>query len=1002
MKNSTYTTKLAGRAMHLALLAGLLILGGCAKEMPEVNTGFGSGELREVKARLGKMDISETVAIQGKKSDSSQAAMSRKMNANIASSAVPGKVFSARLSNGEVAKQVPSARSAQQLAPTRTAATGFDNVWVFQFATDGRTLRCDNTGSLETGAPLEAVLYAGSGYKIGVVANGPADGFTKEKVPDIDRFREDLLHNASTITAQSIPYAGILENVTVTENGQIQTAEAETATFRLRRVTAKVTLSIDYQVDGYTFEGVELYNVPAKAAYAVEQNTTAFPAAEAGNFTCTDTKAAGLAPHSNEGTLYTWYVGENRRGPGSNITSEQDRHSANAPQYATFARIKTHYDEDPDMKLYYDVYLGSDGMVDFNVYGNHDYNYTIAISGTAADQYRLLGTDLRVSGDNPMGDYTLSVSPDPTEGIARLGGAYTVILNNSTAEPIKVRAMVEGGEQALAEGTLYNDSREVKLILPASELYTTRNIHFEYCDLQGEWQPIRSGQQKGYTTTPSGTVPEAIPQTGGTYTVTLTGDMPASVQVWTVIGGSKGTPAEITRSGISVPFLIPANDTYNSREVSFYYKWDGQDKLYKTVNQAGFGTPVAANTIPETIPQVGGSGYTVTLTSASLPALVPVQAVVGETVLAAANVKASGTAVTLPAIPANASFTQRNITFRYEWNGSWQTIKSVSQPGYATPTAATNASSIPQTGGTYTVTMTKAANNSLPAAVPVRAIIAGSSTVLANGTVTASGIAATLSPIDANESWSNRSVQFQYQWNGSWTNISTAKTQACYNVSATHNMTAKVPGEGAEYTVTLSGTAIPKDLKVAVFDSQLNKQLSLSTVTEGSNTVMVIVPRNTGTSDRLISIRILKSSWVVVGAQQQQTTSASDNYYYIESLGGYVDLGASPMAYDAAISYLQQNNCKTFDGFTSMSYIEAAAALEPYLLDPAMYKIYKSNNVTQLRADGTMLWLTSTGSPASLFHMNTNDKATWGYGWTVVCQDYRNVVKWIPMCIHEK
>lgn len=928
MKNSTYATKIASRALQLALMAGLFILGGCAKDMSELNPGLGSGELLEVKVRLEGIDISETVAIKGEQKASNQPVMSRTKSVGSASDVMPVRVFSARLGNDKESQQAHLTKSTQQSVSTRATSAGFDNVWVFQFDADGRTLRCDNTGSLEAGAPLEAVLYAGTGYTIGVVANGPTDGLTKELVPDIDRFREDLLYDASAITADRIPYAGVLESVTVTDNGQIQTSESENATFRLQRVTAKVTLMVDYQVDGYTLDGVELYNVPAKIAYSVQQNTTDFPATDESNFTFTDTNVAGLTPHSTEGTNYTWYVGNNRRGVGSNITAEQDRHSANAPQYATFARIKTHYDGDPEMKLNYDVYLGSDDVADFNVYGNHDYNYTIAISGTAADQYRLLGTDLRVSGDNPMGDYTLSVSPDPTEGIAREGGVYTVILNNAIAEPISVRAIAEGGDEALAEGTLYNDKRQVKLTLPASELYTTRNIHFEYCDLQGEWQPIKSGQQKGYTVTPSGTIPSAIPQTGGTYTVTLTGDIPASVQVWTVIGSSKGTPAEITRSGMSVPFTIPANDTYDSRTVSFYYKWDGQDKLYKTVNQAGFGTPTAANTIPATIPQVGGSGYTVTLTSGSMPAIVPVQAVVGETVLAAANIKASGTPVTLPAIPANASFTQRTIVFRYEWNGKWQTIKSVAQPGYAAPTATTNVSSIPQAGGSYTVTLTKATNNSLPAAVPVRAIISGSSTVLASGTVTASGTAATLSPIGANESWSTRSVQIQYQWNGTWTNISTAKTQACYNVSATHNMTGLVSENGAEYTVTLSGTAIPNDLKVAVFDGERNTQLSVSTVVDGAKTVKVVVPKNTEYRRRPISIRIMKTSWQVVGTNQEQYRGPEADMTYNDVCGGYVKK-FTPMTLTQATSIVTSCPGATTTDATSviMAYGTAANAI---------------------------------------------------------------------------
>ena len=195
-----------------------------------------------------------------------------------------------------------------------------------------------------------------------------------------------------------------------------------------------------------------------------------------------------------------------------------------------------------------------------------------------------------------------------------------------------------------------------------------------------------------------------------------------------------------------------------------------------------------------------GKTYSLTLTGLLPDEGVQVRAQSGGTALATGKVTASGTAVSL-AVPANASYTSRTVAFEYLWNGTWTKIGADrTQAGYSVSNATHNApSTIPGQGGSYNVTLT----GYLPSNVAVRAQSGG--TAIVSGTVTKSGTAVLLT-VPGNLSYNNRSVTFEYNWNGTWTKIGAACSQQGWNVTkASVSPAGDIPAAGGTYTVTLTG-----------------------------------------------------------------------------------------------------------------------------------------------------------------------------------------------------
>ena len=171
-----------------------------------------------------------------------------------------------------------------------------------------------------------------------------------------------------------------------------------------------------------------------------------------------------------------------------------------------------------------------------------------------------------------------------------------------------------------------------------------------------------------------------IPLEGGEYSVRLTGNWTGSVSVRMSVGGNIGglLHAVCSNGAATVTFVVPTSASYDSRTVTFEYRWNDEWKQIGTdYTQQGYNVANATCNAPETIPGQGGT-YSVTLTGVLPAEGVQVRALSDGTTLVTGKVSASGAACAL-AVPANRTTAERMITFEYEWEGAWVQIEQRTQ-----------------------------------------------------------------------------------------------------------------------------------------------------------------------------------------------------------------------------------------------------------------------------------------------------------------------------------
>ena len=131
-------------------------------------------------------------------------------------------------------------------------------------------------------------------------------------------------------------------------------------------------------------------------------------------------------------------------------------------------------------------------------------------------------------------------------------------------------------------------------------------------------------------------------------------------------------------------FTVPANESFDSRTVTFQYQWGDEDYDRPTAH-AGVGRLDVLGHCDTRRGYPGeGKIYSLTLTG-TLPSAGRSPGPVRRHGLVTGKVSASGTAVSL-AVPANASYSSRTVTFEYNWNGTWIDIESRTQSSDSLPT----------------------------------------------------------------------------------------------------------------------------------------------------------------------------------------------------------------------------------------------------------------------------------------------------------------------------
>ena len=865
--------KMSGKITGFCLLgvaAVGLSLVGCSED----SRSWWSPFPREVEATLPSLAVAEAVVV--------EPMGSRAACANDGVSEGADGLFTVSL-GPEGGADAPRSR----FVATR-ADMSLSNVWVLQFDASGATKACSYVGTVAAGQRVKAALQSGEGYTVWIVANGPAsDGLTTSNPATLSDFETKMLYTVTPASDELIPLSGKLTNVRVLDNGQVLVGSDNTVVpeVTLTRAMAKVDLLLEYNVSGAELDGVWLYQVPAGACYGLGGAVTDYPASgTVSNFAYRIGNAPGLAPTSpGSGTVtHTWYVGDNRRGQNPVIRWEKNKGENNAPAMATYARIKSHESEDATKGLFHDVYLGENVTTDFNVLRNRHYIYRVRIGGTLDDQKLLAERDDRVwAGTLEYLDGTPTVDPDLSLPIPVDGQTMRVTFNGYwTGSGIQVRATVVGGEE-LATGTAAcqaGNTGSATLEIPKNEGGAERQIEFAY-EWKGEWNVIGIGTQAGYGVTGAKVTPEGdIPGQGGDYVVTVNGAWEEFVKVRVWDGSTSLTNITVLTPGADVNFTVPANKTGADRTVTFQYQWGDE---WITIGQPRTQAFVPISISSATVTPAGdipgeGKTFSLTLTGVLPDEGVDVRAQSGGTALATGKATASGAIVSLT-VPANASYSSRSVTFEYNWNGTWMKIgDSRTQAGYSVSNATHNApATIPGQGGSYNVTLT----GHLPSGVSIRAL--SGSSVLVGGTVTRSGSAVSLS-VPGNQSYNNRTVTFQYNWNGTWTKIGADRTQQGYNVTkASVSPAGDIPGTGGTYTVKLEGWG---GYKIRAISGSTELVVKNDYKDVANYSASIAIPANPSTTaTRSVTFQYsTEGEWTNIETrnQEQRTTGAANLTYY--------------------------------------------------------------------------------------------------------------------------
>ena len=668
---------------------------------------------------------------------------------------------------------------------TRADVT-LSNVWVLQFDASGATKACAWVGTVAAGARVKAALQSGEGYTVWIVANGPAEGvLTTSNPATLSDFENKMLHTAAPASDETIPLTGGLSGVRILDNGQVLVGEDNTVVpeMTLTRAMARVDVLLEYDVDGAELDGVWLYQVPAGACYGLDDAVTDYPASgTVSNFAYRNGDTSGLAPTSSgSGTVtHTWYIGDNRRGQNPAIQWEKNKGSNNAPAMATYARIKSHESSDTAKGLFHDVYLGENVTTDFNVLRNRHYIYRVRIGGTLDDQKLLAERDDRVwAGTLEYLDGAPTVDPDLSLPIHVNGQTMRVTFSGYWTGPgIPVRATVVGGEE-LASGIAacyVGNTGSAMLEIPKNEGGAERQIEFAY-EWKGEWNVIGIGTQAGYGVTGAKVTPEGdIPGAGGSYAVTLNGAWEEFVKVRAWDGSKSLVNVTVLTPGKGINFTVPANESFDSRTVTFQYQWGDEWITIGEPRTQAF-VPISSATVTPAGDIPGeGKTYSLTLTGTIPSAGVEVRAQSGGTALVTGKVTVSGTAVEL-AVPANASYSSRTVTFEYQWNGTWTKIGSdCTQQGWnVTAASVSPAGNIPGAGGYYTVTLTGWGG------YQIRAMSGSTQLVIKTDYTETANYSAFIVIPENPSTTAARSVTFQYLFNGTWKDVETRSQDASLN-----------------------------------------------------------------------------------------------------------------------------------------------------------------------------------------------------------------------------
>ncbi len=265
--------------------------------------------------------------------------------------------------------------------------TALTNVYMAQKKADGTTVMVLSNQSVKLGTKLLLKdLQVDDDSQLYILA---ANGATLNAAITKDNLADWAVTSASVNSVTDIskmPYFLHLEHVKITTGGIIQNQQGHDARLRLRRLAARVNISWEFNVSGYTLQEVTLQDTPLKYHAFPLDGRIAYPDLMDQYYTA---KLYDASSGSNSTTASCW-VARNVRGT-ANISNETMRSKDYAPQGSSYLRLVA-TKSGSNARLVYRIYLGGNSIQDFNVQDNTNYNYKL----TFTTDDKIADTDDRV------------------------------------------------------------------------------------------------------------------------------------------------------------------------------------------------------------------------------------------------------------------------------------------------------------------------------------------------------------------------------------------------------------------------------------------------------------------------------------------------------------------------------------------------------------------------------------------------------------------------------
>lgn len=164
----------------------------------------------------------------------------------------------------------------------------------------------------------------------------------------------------------------------------------------VRRTVAKIVCNITAEssvVYTQKLKSVQVINAAASTKlFEEKQVADKFVATASSEFSVSENRSA----------TRTFYLLENCQGDIPSITTQQQKCAANAPEDATFVRIKM---QKEGLELTYDVYLGENNTSNFDVRRNTVQTLDIRIKGNNEVDARIHSFEVKISDDLPDADF---------------------------------------------------------------------------------------------------------------------------------------------------------------------------------------------------------------------------------------------------------------------------------------------------------------------------------------------------------------------------------------------------------------------------------------------------------------------------------------------------------------------------------------------------------------------------------------------------------------------